>query len=111
MFIFKTKMNYNSDTIVHILIYYQLMIMKRELVSQNVHRAHLNDMKQNAYDNATHIWIIFILQFLLAELNTFYLKFILYIPPPHFLCLGRLVFFLFLGAVVMRETFEFLDNP
>ena len=48
MFIFKTKINYNSDTIVHILIYYQLMIiMKRELVSQNVHKAHLNDMKHD----------------------------------------------------------------
>ena len=51
MFIFKTKINYNSNTIVHIFIY-QLMIMKGELVSQNVHRAHLNNMKHNAYYNA-----------------------------------------------------------
>ena len=53
MFIFKTKINYNSATIVHILIYYQLLIMKRELVSQNVHKAHLNNMKYNVYYNAT----------------------------------------------------------
>ena len=54
MYIFKTKRNYNSDTIVH--IYYQLIIMKRELVSQNIHEAHLNDMKHNAYYNATPIY-------------------------------------------------------
>ena len=56
MFIFKTKMNYNSDVIVHILIYYQIMIMKMELVSQNVHK-YLNDMKHNAYYNAMFIII------------------------------------------------------
>ncbi|ELU10107.1 hypothetical protein CAPTEDRAFT_93305 [Capitella teleta] len=49
--------------------------------------------------------------FLLAELNTFYLKFVLFIPPPHFLCLGRLVLFLFWGSVAMRETFQFMDDP
>jgi len=49
--------------------------------------------------------------FLLAELNTFYLKFVLWIPPPHVLCLGRLVFFLFVGAVAMRETFQLMDDP
>ena len=32
-------------------IYYQLMIMKRELVSYNVHKAHFNYMKHNAYYN------------------------------------------------------------
>ncbi|ESO97633.1 hypothetical protein LOTGIDRAFT_103737 [Lottia gigantea] len=49
--------------------------------------------------------------FLLAELNTFYLKFALWIPPEHWLCLSRLVFFLFMGAAAMRETFQFLDDP
>ena len=48
---------------------------------------------------------------LLAELGTFYLKFILWIPPPHFLCIARLLFFLLAGAVSMREAFEYLDNP
>ena len=31
MFIFKTKINYRSNTIVYIFICYQLIIMKREL--------------------------------------------------------------------------------
>ena len=47
----------------------------------------------------------------LIELGTFYLKFILWIPPPHFLCLARLLFFLLAGGVSIRETFEYLDNP
>ena len=49
--------------------------------------------------------------FFLAELGTFYLKFILWIPPPHFLCLGRLIFIWLAGAAAMRESFEYLDNP
>ena len=35
--------------------------------------------------------------FLLAELNTFYLKFVLWVPPPNILCLGRLVFIWLVG--------------
>ena len=53
MFIFKIIINHISDTTVDIFIYYQLLIMKKELVSQNIHKAHLNDMKHNAYYNAT----------------------------------------------------------
>lgn len=49
--------------------------------------------------------------FLLAELNLFYLKFVLWIPPEHYLCLTRLVFFLFMGAAAMREGFQYLDDP
>ncbi|XP_060553279.1 phosphatidylserine synthase 2-like [Ruditapes philippinarum] len=49
--------------------------------------------------------------FLLAELNTFYLKFVLWIPPEHYLNLGRLVFILFMGAAALRETFQYLDDP
>ena len=42
------------DTIVNMIIHYQLIIMKRELVSQNVHKAHFNNMKKhNAYYSAT----------------------------------------------------------
>ena len=48
--------------------------------------------------------------FFTAELGTFYLKFILWIPPPHFLCLGRLILMWLCGAVAMRESFEYLDN-
>ncbi|XP_041366468.1 phosphatidylserine synthase 2-like [Gigantopelta aegis] len=55
--------------------------------------------------------VLIIAIFLLAEMNTFYLKFVLWIPPEHSLCLGRLVFFLFMGAVAMREAFQYLDDP
>ncbi|THD22289.1 Phosphatidylserine synthase [Fasciola hepatica] len=48
---------------------------------------------------------------LLAELNTFYLKYVLWVPPPHFLCLGRLVFILLMGGPAIREYFQFLDDP
>ncbi|KAI3378688.1 hypothetical protein SNEBB_005613 [Seison nebaliae] len=48
--------------------------------------------------------------FLLAELGTFYLKFILWVPPPHNLCGARLIFLLLAGGVSMREVYEYLDN-
>ncbi|TNN17735.1 Phosphatidylserine synthase 2 [Schistosoma japonicum] len=48
---------------------------------------------------------------LTAELNTFYLKFVLWVPPPHFLCLGRLIFLILMGATAIREYFEYLDDP
>ena len=54
--------------------------------------------------------IPFLFQFLMAELNTFYLKFVLWIPPPHFLCLIRLVFLLLTGAVAIRETYQYMDD-
>ena len=47
----------------------------------------------------------------MAELNTFYLKYVLWIAPPHWLNLARLAFFLLMGATAMRETFQFLDDP
>ncbi|KAG8515718.1 Phosphatidylserine synthase 2, partial [Galemys pyrenaicus] len=50
-------------------------------------------------------------QFLLAELNTFYLKFVLWLPPEHSLVLLRLVFFVNVGGVAMREIYDFLDDP
>ena len=46
-------MNYKTVTIVYIFIYYQLMIIKRELVSQNEHKAHLNYMKHDVYYSTT----------------------------------------------------------
>lgn len=50
-------------------------------------------------------------QFLLAELNTFYLKFVLWLPPEHYLVLLRLVFFVNVGGVAMREIYDFMDDP
>jgi len=55
--------------------------------------------------------LLAIFVFLLAELNTFYLKFILWVPPAHYLNLVRLFIYLLAGAVSMRETFQYLDDP
>nr|XP_027237715.1 phosphatidylserine synthase 2-like [Penaeus vannamei] len=49
--------------------------------------------------------------FLLAELNTFYLKFVLWVEPSHWVNLVRLLFILPWGAVALREVFQFLDDP
>lgn len=48
---------------------------------------------------------------MLAELNTFYLKFVLWLPPEHSLVLLRLVFFVNVGGVAMREIYDFMDDP
>ena len=58
----------------------------------------------------TVIWILN-LQFLTAELNLFYLKFILWIPPPHFIMQVRMALFLGIGAVALNETFRYMDDP
>ena len=47
------RMESKSDTIVHIFIYYKLMIMKRDLISQIGYKTHLNDMNHNASYSAT----------------------------------------------------------
>lgn len=49
--------------------------------------------------------------FTLTELNTFYLKFVLWVPPDHWLNLIRLFLVLSWGAVGLRETFQYLDDP
>ena len=64
-------------------------------------------MKFHPKNNA----ITYFLQFLLVELNTFYLKFVLWIPPGHWVNLVRLLLVLPWGAVALRETFQFLDDP
>ena len=53
--------------------------------------------------------IIFL--FLICELNTFYLKFVLWVPPENPLNFVRLGFILFWGAVGLRECFQLLDDP
>ncbi|GIX66727.1 phosphatidylserine synthase 2 [Caerostris extrusa] len=47
----------------------------------------------------------------LLELNTFYLKFVLWLEPPHILNILRLVLMVFAGAVSVREYFQLLDDP
>jgi phosphatidylserine synthase 2 len=59
-------------------------------------------------------WIIvltIVFVYNLAEVGTFYLKLILWIPPDHFLCLGRVIFLLLCSSVAMREGYEYLTNP
>ena len=48
---------------------------------------------------------------MILELNSFYLKAILWIPPPHLFNAGRCTLILFMGAVSLRETYEFMSNP
>ena len=49
--------------------------------------------------------------FLLTELSTFYLKFVLWVSPNHWLNGVRLGFLLLWGAVGLREVFQLLDDP
>ncbi|CAK9303142.1 unnamed protein product [Gordionus sp. m RMFG-2023] len=49
--------------------------------------------------------------FQMAELNTFYLKYVLWLKPTHYLNPARLMFFLLAGAVATREAFQYLDDP
>ncbi|KAF7233697.1 hypothetical protein EG68_10052 [Paragonimus skrjabini miyazakii] len=48
---------------------------------------------------------------LLTELNTFYLKYVLWVPPPHLLCFLRLVFSILWGGPAIYEYFQFMDDP
>ncbi len=52
-----------------------------------------------------------IFMFLLTELNTFYLKFVLWWSPEHWINGIRLFFMLLWGAVCLREMFQLLDDP
>ena len=49
--------------------------------------------------------------FLMTELSTFYLKFVLWVPPEHWMNGVRLFFLLLIGAVGLRETFQLMDDP
>ncbi|XP_013777085.1 phosphatidylserine synthase 2-like [Limulus polyphemus] len=55
--------------------------------------------------------LVMIFVFLVSELNTFYLKFVLWLEPPHFLNLVRLIFMALAGAVAIHETLQYLDDP
>ena len=47
---------------------------------------------------------------LICELNTFYLKFVMWAPPDHPIVLGRLWFVAAAGAVAVREAYDFLSG-
>jgi len=48
-----------------------------------------------------------VVMFLIAEVNTFYLKFVLWVNPEHPLVLGRLVLLIMWAAVAIREVYDF----
>ncbi|XP_063960758.1 phosphatidylserine synthase 2-like [Lytechinus pictus] len=47
----------------------------------------------------------------LSELNTFYLKTVLWIPPPHFINWSRLFILCPVGCVALRETYQYIEDP
>jgi len=47
----------------------------------------------------------------IVELNCFFLKFVLWHPPPHFLVINRLLIWWVLGLPASREYYEFVNNP
>jgi phosphatidylserine synthase 2 len=47
----------------------------------------------------------------LIELNAFYLKYILWVPPPHPLNIIRLCLWLFMGLPALREYYQFVSDP
>ena len=54
--------------------------------------------------------ILLCVLFLQCELNLFYLKFILWIPPPHGLMLARLLIFCLAGAAGCRDYYLYLTD-
>lgn len=60
-----------------------------------------------AYSNLMHIPM----QVSIIELNAFYLKYILWVPPPHPLNIIRLVLWLFMGLPALREYYQFVSDP
>lgn len=49
--------------------------------------------------------------FLADELNVFYLKYLLWIPPPHWINTARITLHAFMGAVAVRETYQYFTDP
>jgi phosphatidylserine synthase 2 len=47
----------------------------------------------------------------IIELNAFYLKYILWVPPPHPLNIARLFLWLFMGLPALREYYQFVSDP
>lgn len=43
----------------------------------------------------------------IVELNAFFLKFVLWIPPPHYLNILRLILWFFIGMPAIRESYQF----
>ncbi|KAI9006199.1 phosphatidyl serine synthase-domain-containing protein [Gaertneriomyces semiglobifer] len=45
-----------------------------------------------------------------CELNAFYLKYLLWLPPPHFLNLWRLILFFLMSLPATREAYQFMAD-
>jgi hypothetical protein len=58
-------------------------------------------------------WLMFSFfrQVSIIELNAFYLKYILWVPPPHPLNIIRLCLWLFMGLPALREYYQFVSDP
>ncbi|KAJ3052825.1 hypothetical protein HK097_005587 [Rhizophlyctis rosea] len=49
-------------------------------------------------------------QILQCELNAFYLKFLLWLPPEHFLNIWRLILYFFMALPAVRELYQFISD-
>jgi phosphatidylserine synthase 2 len=47
---------------------------------------------------------------MLVDLNAFFIKFVLWIPPPHHLVLGRLFLWFLIGLPALRELYQFITD-
>ncbi|PVU92747.1 hypothetical protein BB561_003628 [Smittium simulii] len=56
-------------------------------------------------------FLFLLLTFILVELNVFYLKYLLWVPPEHFLVISRLALLFLFGLPTAREYYEFYSNP
>lgn len=48
---------------------------------------------------------------MIDELNAFYLKYLLWIPSAHFINTSRITLHAFMGAVAVREAYQFFTDP
>jgi phosphatidylserine synthase 2 len=55
--------------------------------------------------------ILFLTLGSIIELNCFFLKFVLWHPPPHYLVITRLVIWWAISLPASREYYEFINNP
>ncbi|KAJ2159845.1 hypothetical protein GGF46_002736 [Coemansia sp. RSA 552] len=56
-------------------------------------------------------FVLFIVLIMLAEVNVFYLKFLLWIPPEHPLVIARLSLLFLFSLPSAREYYEYYSNP
>ena len=65
------------------------------------------------YMEKLYIWLIIwgmVIFFTIVDLNSFYLKAILWLPPNHEINFYRLLLFSFMGSVAIKQVYEYLDG-